>query len=630
MFAGELRGASPAADTVQYPILVVPSVSGLGRMVAATRAVTEPRSLSLLQRRKDLVATHLFASALHRIRSAADDLPSAPSQLTRLRPRGGDLAASVTGAISAVPDGMAASVIVGVAPIHGLYASIAGPIIGGAAARSPLLVVSTTSAAALSASELVEDKNPNEVLPLLFLLTMLAGIFLLLASLAGLAKLTQFISHSVMTGFLMGIATLVILGQLGTLLGYSPEGSNAITRTIDLARHVSEVDVTTTGISALTIACLVLLAKTPVRSLSSVFALAGATAIVAIAGISGVELVSDVGEIPSGLPTPSIPDLDALDLSLLTGAMSLAVIVFVQTAGVSQGLPSAGAGGAHNRDIAASGLANVGAALFQGQPVGGSLGQTALNVRAGARTRLAAILSGVWIIVIVLVLGGVVEQVPMPSLAALLVVAAVGTFNLRESQSIWQSGWESRATIGLTFLATLFLPVQFAVAAGILLSAGLYLSSAAADVRVVELVRQEDGGLAEQKAPRKLTSDSVTILQVYGSLFFAGARTLARRLPEPGDAERPAVLLRLRGHTRAGATLMDVLSRYARDIEARDGQLFMAGLSPELVQQFASSRKLNLAPDELFAAQALQGESVRESYEAATAWLIRHQPDATE
>lgn len=567
------------------------------------------------------MANHFILDTLDSLRSTLARLPSRRPEAAKIHPS--DITASITGAVGSVPDGMAASVIIGVAPVHGLYASIVGPIIGGLVARTPLLLISTTSASALSAAELVRAENPDDVLGYLLLLTLFSGLFQVLASLAGLARLVQFVSHSVMTGFLLGIATLIVLGQLGTLLGYSPEDSTAIVEAVEVVRHLPEAHLATLGISALTFACLLAMTRSPLKSIGSVLALAVATTLVAIAGFSGVQLVSDVSEIPGGLPSPAIPDLGAVNLPLLTGALSLAVIVFVQTAGVSQGLPRPPGRGGQRRDIAASGLANVGAALFQGQPVGGSLGQSALNVQLGARTRLASILSGVWIIAVILLLGSVVERVPMASLAALLVIAAIGTFNLPEVRSIWQAGWTSRATVLLTFGLTLFLPLQIAVGGGVLLSAVLCLSASAADVRVVELVWQTEG-LLEREPPARLSSRNVTILQVYGSLFFAGARTLARRLPAPEGAEQPVVVLRLRGQTRIGATLIDVLSRYARELEAQDGRLFMAGLSPQVLTQLAGSDKLHLSRDELFGARALQGESVGESYEAAAAWLVNH------
>jgi sulfate permease, SulP family len=119
-----------------------------------------------------------------------------------------------------------------------------------------------------------------------------------------------------------------------------------------------------------------------------------------------------------------------------------------------------------------------------------------------------------------------------------------------------------------TFVATLFRPVAAAVGVGVVLSLLLQLNQEAIDLTVVELVPTDDVQFAEHPAPRQLASHRVTVLDVYGSLFFAGARTLQARLPEVGEAEAPAVVLRLRGRTSLGATFFGILATYAEQLGA--------------------------------------------------------------
>lgn len=543
--------------------------------------------------------------------------------LRGLKRHGRDAAAALTGATASVPDGMAASVIVGVSPIHGLYASALGPIIGGLTTRTPLMIISTTGAASLAASDAVAPWQGDERVAALLLVTLMAGLMLLVAAATGMARLTSFVSHSVMTGFMSGVAVLVILGQLGTLVGVDTEGGNSIAKAIDLLSKMAEFDPATMGVAAVSFAILAIAIRYHQPAAGPLLAVIVPSVAVALLGTDGIEKVKDVGSIPSGVPSPALPDLGFFTAETITAAAAIAAIVLVQTAGVSQALPGASPAGVQKQDLMAVGLANTGSALFQGQVVGGSMGQSSLNVQSGARTRWAAILCGVYVLIIVLALGPLVEKVAMASLAAILVTAALGAIDLTAASSVWQAGWNSRMPIVATFVLTLFLPIQFAVLAGAVLSALLYLSSSSTDVHLAALTRLPSGEMDEEDPPAKLESDSVLVLQVYGSLFYAGARTLARRLPEVGNAVRPVVILRLRGKTHLGATVIEVLCSYSRSLQSRGGRLYIAGIGPQMRRQLLNGNKLQLAGVKLYDASPRVGDSVARSFSDARTWLVR-------
>jgi sulfate permease, SulP family len=143
----------------------------------------------------------------------------------------------------------------------------------------------------------------------------------------------------------------------------------------------------------------------------------------------------DSGKIPSGIPTPHIPDLSLLSsLDLIAGAAAVAVIVLVQGTGVAEAAPNAeGSPSDPNCDFIAQGIGDLASGLFRGQPVGGSVGETALNVAAGARSRWASIFSGVWMLLILVVFSGVVGKIPIPTLAAVLIFAAVSSLRIARS-----------------------------------------------------------------------------------------------------------------------------------------------------------------------------------------------------
>lgn len=535
-----------------------------------------------------------------------------------------DLVAGLPGAISSVPDGMAAAVLAGVNPAQGLYASFAGPIAGGLTSHSRLMVITTTSAAALAAGSALASVPAADRPGAVTLLALLAGAVLVVAGLVGLGRYTRFVSYSVMTGFLAGIAVNIIAGQIPDLTGAPASGPFALAKALDVLVHPSSIDVASllTGLAAL--AVLVLAARTRWATLSTLAAIVLPTLVVAWAGASGVARVSDVGEIPQGIPVPHLPDLRLFSLGLLTGALAVAAIVLVQGAGVAEAVPNADGRQRAGRDITAQGVGNAAAGLFGAMPVGGSVGQSALNRTAGARTRWAAIFSGLWMLVILALFSGLVGTVVLPALAAVLVFAAAGSLRLGEVRTILRTGRIAQIALVATFVATLLLPVAAAVGFGIVLSLLLQLNRDALDLTVVEVVTRPDGRLEERPAPAALPSDRVTVLEVYGSLLYAGARTLQVHLPDPAGAHAPAVVIRLRGRTSLGATFLKVVGDYAARLEPLGGCVYLSGMDHAVAEHFRRSGRLD-GPVELFEATPIVGASTEAARAAAESWLVTQQ-----
>jgi len=223
---------------------------------------------------------------------------------------------------------------------------------------------------------------------------------------------------------------------------------------------------------------------------------------------------------------------------------------------------------------------------------------------------------------LLLLFSGLVGAVVMSTLAAVLIYAAVGSFRVSDIRAILRTGRISQIALIGTFIATLFLPVAAAVGCGLVLSLLMQLNQEAIDLRVVELVPNDDGTFAEQPAAPLLQSRRVTLLDVYGSLFYAGARTLQARLPDPGQAESPAVVLRLRGRTMLGATAFDVLTDYAERLATAGGRLYLSGIDPAALKQLRSNQTVEeVTGVRIFEANETIGESSLEAYHAASRWM---------
>jgi SulP family sulfate permease len=158
-----------------------------------------------------------------------------------------DALAGLNSAITSVPDGLASGILAGVNPIFGLYAAMAGPIAGGIFSSSPLMIVTTTSASALAAGQALAGLSGEARDNALFFMVLLIGAIQIVLGLLRLGRLTRFVSYSVMTGFLVGIAVLTILSQLPTAAGYAAEGENNIARAIDLLANLDRINLLASG-----------------------------------------------------------------------------------------------------------------------------------------------------------------------------------------------------------------------------------------------------------------------------------------------------------------------------------------------------------------------------------------------
>jgi SulP family sulfate permease len=519
---------------------------------------------------------------------------------------------------------MAAAVLAGVNPVQGLYAGFAGPIVGGLSSNTRMMVITTTSAAALAAGSALQNVPADHRPQAVSLLVILAGIVLVAAGILRLGRYTRFVSYSVMIGFLTGVSVNIFCGQIAGLTGAPTHGDFPLAKAVNVLIHPGNIQLASllTGLSALAI--LLVLARTRLSVVSALIALVIPTVVVVLAGAETVARVGDQGDIPRGIPLPHLPDIRLFSFSLVTGALAMAIIILVQGAGVAEAVPNPGNAQPNpNQDIIAQGAGNLAAGFFRGIGVGGSVGSTALNVSVGGKTRWATIWAGVWMLIILALFSGLVEKIAVPTLGAILIFAAIGSLRPGEVATIMRTGRTSQVLVITTFAATLFLPVAAAVGIGVALSLLLQLNQDAMDLAVVELTPRADGRFEEHPAPATLTSEHVTILDVYGSLLYAGARTLQARLPDPGEARSPVVVLRLRRRTSLGSTFIKVVGDYADKLAERDGRLYLTGLEPSLTERLVRTGHVEHGPVRTFEATPIVGESTQRAYLDAEAWLVK-------
>ena len=554
----------------------------------------------------------------------------------RLKPERGhlvaDMVAAFTFAVVNVPQAMGHALLAMVNPVLGIYTLMIAVPVGAIFSSSVFMNVSTTGALSVAAGVVLLEFPAGQRAEALIVLVLLVGAIQLLAGVFRLGFLVRFVSNAVMTGFLNGVAVLIILGQLSDLTGYQSSFSNRVAQALDLMLRVVQIDLYVTIIGVFSLALIVaLLWHKALQRFAFIIAIAVATVLLLLltlpalptaANFAAVPTVGSISAIPRELPQLALPQL-SLVLSLLLPALSIAIIGLVQGAGVSQGTPNPdGRYPEVSRDFLGQGAANIATSFVGGIPAGGSVSGTALIMGAGARSRWANILVGVFVALIVLLAGPLVELVPMPALAALLIVAGFQGLRMEQAVMAWKTSRISRLVMLVTFLATLSIPLQYAVLLGVVLSILLNTFRQSNKVFVTQWVLQPEGFPLEQMPPKSLPSHQLTVLHVYGSLFFAAAKSMEEMLPAVGDTKRAVVAINLRGKSEIGSTFVTVLQRYAWALKARQSKLMLVGVDPLVREQLAKTGVLALIGDEnVFVATPQLGEALNQAVKSANTWL---------
>ncbi len=533
-----------------------------------------------------------------------------------------DVLAGATGAIAGAPQAMAFAIIAGISPIYGLYTATVTTIVGALTTSSTFMTVGPTNALALVVFSALLDYEGTEQVERLFALTLMVGMFMFMFGVLRLGSLTRFVSNAVMTGFVTGAGLLIIMGQLRHITGYTIEGEMALERFLNWLRRLPDTNPETLLIGIISMVIIYGLNKTRYKSVGTLFAIVLTSALVLLANWDSVELVRDISDIPSGLPRFVLPKFEHI-AEMLPVALAMAVLASVQSAAISQSIPQADGSIANiTRDFAGQGLANIAGSFFQSMPACGSLSRTAVNVNAGARTRMANLIAGVLVGGTLILLGNVIERITMAALGGLLIVAAASLIKVNQIKMVWNVGWSGRFSMIGTFLATQFLPLEFSIYIGVAISLLLYVYTSATQIEVVQLVRTDDNRYRETSAPTDLPDRRPIVLFVHGNLYFAAVSRLEKLLPSPLECERPVVILRVRDNQYLGSTGIRALQRYAEQIKSRGGKFILAGVGPRLREQLENTGAINVFGDEaVFYANDVIFQATDRAIAYAKAWL---------
>ena len=542
-----------------------------------------------------------------------------------------DLIAGLTFAIVNVPQSMAHALLASVNPVFGIYTLMVALPVGAVFASSVYMNISTTGALSVAAGDGLAGIPVEQRVQALITIVFIAGLIQLLARIFKLGFVIHFVSNSVMTGFLKGVAVLIILGQLGDLTGYQSTFSNSVARTLDLLLRLGRIDYHTTFLGLFTLAIIVLLLRSTWNKYAFIVAIVMSTILLAILSLQGlftgegwqtVKAVGEIASIPRSLPGLGLPDPGLIG-RLILPAFSVAIIGLIQGAGVSESFPNPnGKFPDVSRDFLGQGAANIATSFVGGIPAGGSISGTNLIMGAGSRSRWANIFAGILVVAVVLLIAPLVEFVPMPALAALLIVAGFQGLRVDAAKTVWQTSKVSTTVMVMTFIFTLFVPLHYAVLIGMAISIVLHIIGQSNKIIVTEWVIIPGGLPEERPAPPTVPSNQLTLLQIYGSLFFAAAKNLENLLPSADKTEGAVVAIGLRGKSELSSTFINVLERYAQSLKGQNSKLMLVGVNRKAYIQLDKTGLLDTIGEEnVFFATRQLGEAINMAVAAANHWL---------
>jgi SulP family sulfate permease len=491
---------------------------------------------------------------------------------------------------------MAYASIAGFNPVLGLYSGMAPTLVGAVFARTVLMATTLTSAIALSSQSVLQQAGLDPAEPRnVATLTVMVGLVMALFGLLRLGSLMGFVSNAVMTGFTTGIALQIVVGVLKDATGYAPQGSNTLVKLVDCLVHVGSWQPAAVAVSGATVVVWALARRVkPLESLATLVALVVVTAASLVVGV-GVERVGDIADIPRSLPLPVLPD-PRVAPQLVVGAIAVALVALAQAAGIAAAVPNPDGSRANaSGDFLAQGLANLAGGVLRALPVGGSLSRTGVATSAGARTRWAGIFAGLWLALLVVLVGPVAEVIPMPVIGGLiLVIGGELIWGRREDiRLVLQTAPLPAAAMVVTFLATTQLPLQDAIILGAGLSLLLFCVEASRQGHLVALVPagpDRPGRWRTAPVPEEAPSGAVTVLLYAGSGLFAEVARVDERRPRTDRTRDAAIILTVRTLPDIpSSTLLQALERRAGALRERGVRFMLVGVDPQTMAVFARS-----------------------------------------
>ncbi len=500
-----------------------------------------------------------------------------------LRP---DLMAGLTVGVIMLPQAIAFAMIAELPPEMGLYAAIVASVVGALWGSSRHLNVGPTnvlSLLVLASLLTVAEPGTPRFIAAAGLMAVLVGVMQLAMGFMRMGVLVNFVADSVIVGFTAGAGVLIIFNQMRHLLRLDMRSHPELVETCrSIYEHISEVHLPSIALGVGTALVIVVVKRWRPQWPAALIAMTGAAAATALLGLQD-EGILVLGSLPRGLPP--LGNLPLLDLELIgelsAGALAVGAIGLVETMSISRSLAAqSGQRLDSNQEFVGQGMANVAVGLLSGYPVAASFTRSAVNFSSGARSSASGIFAAMFVLTAMFLLAPLVAYLPRASLAGLLMVTAWHLIDRREMGRILRSSKGDTSIMLATLVATILLPLEFAVLGGVMVSFGRYLiksstpnvSSVVSDDNFRHFIRAGDRPVCPQ----------LGIIRIEGSLYFGAVHHVEEviRANQEAHPEQSYLLLRMGMVDHCDVSGIHMLESVMRQYRKEGGDLYLAGVRP--------------------------------------------------
>jgi SulP family sulfate permease len=501
-----------------------------------------------------------------------------------------DIVAGLTAAAVVLPKAMAYAAVAGLPVAVGLYTALVPMVVYAVLGTSRVLSTSSTTTLAILAGTAlavaVPDGDAGKLVTATATLTLLVGAMLLLARVARLGFVADFISTPVLTGFKAGIGLVIVLDQIPKLLGTHITKQGFFPDLLSVAQHLPETSLLTLAVALVTLVVLVGMDRLWPASPAPLVAVGLGIAASWFFGLQALG-ISTIGKIPQGLPQVTLPDL-SLVMQLAPAAAGMALMSFTESIASARAFARPGDPPVDaNRELVAVGAGNLAGALTGCMPSGGGASQTAVVAAAGGRSQRTSLVTAAAALATMLLVAPLLGLLPNATLAMVVIVYSVGLIQPSEFRAIRQVRtmefrWAVAAMLGVLLFGTLT-----GVVIAIIVSL-VSLSSQAARPTVYVIGRKRGADVLRPVSPEfpdDETFEGLLILRPEGRLFFANAQSVAEQIQALIAKHRPEVLvLDMSRVPDIEYSALQALIEAERRTTERGIVVWLAGLNPAVLE----------------------------------------------
>ena len=507
-----------------------------------------------------------------------------------------DIMAGLTGAVIVLPQGIAYAAIAGLPPQYGLYTSMITPVIAALFGSSLHLISGPTAAISIvvfSALSGHAEPGTAEFISLALTLTFLAGLFQFVFGLARLGSLVNFVSHTVVIGFTAGAAILIGTSQLKYVFGMEiPRGESFLHTWIDMFNQVGDINYYIFAVAAVTLIVAMLVRKFLPKFPYLLFGMvAGGLSSLLIGGEShGVKLV---GAIPRGLPPFSAPEFSFETIkSLIPDAFAIALLGLVEAVSIARSVAAKSKQQIDgSQEFIGQGLSNMVGSFFSSYAGSGSFTRSGINYDSGAKSPLSAIFASVFLLLIVLLIAPVTAYLPIASMGASILLVAYNLVDFYHIKQIFRISLPEASIFLTTFLATLFLELEFAIYMGVLVSLFLFVGRTSYP-KIISLApnpKLANRSLQDVYEKKLDECPQLKIIRIDMSIYFGSLAAIQKEFHKLTKAGYRYILIDSSGINFIDMAGSEMLEQEAKRLEELGGGLFFYNIKDSVFKYLLRS-----------------------------------------